>query len=212
MPLPEYFRLPDSHDHDDLIEGLQKDIDDEGGPRLYLGMIRYQRRMSERFHMRVLNPLSNHALLLEEKNEMGLTVDRDHRLANAALSGMLFGHVLSEGVYPGLSRIHRTYSAIGVNTHFMDDKTSETFEMNGTTSTVEGLRIGYTAMAQTVLNGMSGTTIDILKGWSDETLLHPAHQSSFIHGVGLVLYANWDYYADLLSDEGRSLVEPVESS
>jgi hypothetical protein len=138
---------------------------------------------------------------------MGLTVDPGHRLANAVLSGMMFGHVLSEGVYPSLAKDYQTYDYININPHLMDDETRAEFYKSGNTEKVEGIRVGYTAMSQYILNHMSGLTIETLQHWADETLLHPAHQLSFVHGVGLALYANWDAYGDALESEGRSLNE-----
>ena len=200
--LPENFRLPGGDDYDDHIRSLDDDITVEGGVRSFLGMIRYERRNWESFNSKVLYPLALHALSLEEKNEAGITRDRERKIANSALSGMIFGHIINETTYPSLNVAYRPYRHIYIDTDMLGEVKSA-YDRTGGHTTVRGRQIGLSAMAGSRLDLLKPESVETIHNWSKEAIEEQGYRSNFVTGIGLSLYASWDVYNDALIDQER---------
>ncbi len=206
--LPENFRLPDNLDYDDAIQGLDKDIKEEGGAYSFLGMIRDGRRDWFSFHTNMLKPAAYFSLELEEREADGKTyVDPRHTLANISLSGMIFGHIANEALYPDVNQTFHPYDDIVIRTSFLGES-EKSFIEAGELDTARGKQIGYSAMAATILNQLDAESIVALRDWSMDILASPKYESTFMSGFGVSLYAAWDVYTDQMDEEGMEFTLP----
>jgi len=219
VEFPEYFKVPAGPDYDDLIAGLQDDIEEEGGVRAFLGMIRSERSGSQSFDKSFLLPAGYHALSLEDGYTKEYTMDlpgmgptklisyiardRNHLKANAIMSGMTFGHLMNESNYPEI-HTQAIYHGIYVNKALMGDQV-ENFERAGGRNTLTGRRIAYRAMAGYMLGQLNNTSIQTVRTWADELIPNSDFRSDFMYGIGISLYAGWDDYTDMLVQDGRAL-------
>jgi len=201
--LPENFQLPTAEDYDTVVARLDEAVQEEGSARLFLGKIRHERRNGYSFQMRTLQPLARTALSLEEMDERGLSLDRDHSMANAALAGMVYGHLANEASYPLVGELHHPYDPISVTLSMLGGAEAS-FLKNEGMRTPFGRQIGYTAMAGYVLRQLSEQSRHVVHGWSEEVIYPSVHHKSFVYGFGTALYAAWDLYSDKLIAEGRA--------
>jgi len=199
--LPGDFRLPTPEDYDTVVARLDEAVQEEGSARLFLGKIRHERRNSYGFQMQALRPLARTALSLEEMDEQGLSLDRDHSMANAALAGMVYGHLANEVSYPLLNEHYYPYGSILVTLSMLGDAEAS-FLKNEGMQTPFGRQIGYTAMAGYVLRQLSEQSQHVVHSWSKEVIYPSVHHKSFVYGFGTALYAAWDLYSDKLIAEG----------
>lgn len=204
MQLPESFTLPLGPDYDDQIESLHRDVIEEGGARLFLGMIRDGRRSWRTFHNETLMPISQLGLnVLESKNRDKTLVDPQHRTANAILSGAIFGNLANESLYPALNSKIYPYRKIFINESLLGPF-DEAFKNAGEVRTEKGWQIGYQAMAAYVLRQLSDESIQHIDEWSQDVIQDTDYRPYFTEGVGLSLYAAWDHYGDHLMEQGRN--------
>lgn len=117
--LEENFRLPSPDDLDDSIAGIDSDIKQEGSAAAFMTMIRDGRKSWESMENRVLAPLAQFAIhYVDLLSDMG-TIHDTTPVARAVTKGMLFGHIVNEGVYPRLLEV-QPYSVIGsINLKFL---------------------------------------------------------------------------------------------
>ncbi|MFZ2126628.1 MAG: hypothetical protein WAV04_03920 [Candidatus Microsaccharimonas sp.] len=200
--IPAEFRIPTNQTIDDLIAGVDSDIKEEGSVRSFLGIIRFDRQNSQAFYHKVLYPSTYFALTLELRDSDENLRDRQHRLANAVLSGMIFGHIINESTYPGVGRSHFPYDKIWVNNNLLGAY-KESFESHDGIKTVEGRRVGYYAMARTAIQDLSDESFANLEKWSEDLIPEAVYRPNFTLGFGTAIYSGWDYYTDRLLAEGR---------
>lgn len=200
--LPETFKLPTGNDYDEAITTLDEKVQGEGSARLYLGAVRYERRGSEAFTLGVLRDMARHALILEEKNERGALVDPGHHLANTALSGMIFGHLINEFTYPNSSYPYKQYARILVDVKLLGEASLD-IKPGEPIDRLEDLRAGYGMMAEYCLQQLGESSKRALINWANEASLNDGLRKNFVYGAGLAMYGAWDRYRDLLTAEGR---------
>ena len=203
LTLPEYFAIPDSDDLDDIVDSLDQDIKEEGDAALFLGMIRYERRTSGLFNNHVLRPLSMYALSMEDTDVEGHLRDTQHKRANALLSGMIFGHLINESVYPRIGDVYRPYGFVYINMNFLNHSQLVEHAKLGGIETGQGRRFGYIAMASAQLQTLSEASLEKIDSWSGELVDPGAHRQTFRDGLGFSMYAAWDEYTDRMDEEGR---------
>ena len=200
--LPNSFQLPTPEDYIAVVADLEQSVQEEGSARSYLAKIRHERRHSRKFQELTLRPLARTALLLEEVDERGLTLDNRHQIANAALAGMIYGHLANEISYPSLNERYYPYAKIAVNMSMLGEAAAP-FQQHEGMATAFGRQIGYTAMAGHFLRQLDEPSGQVLGNWSKEVVLPSNHHNSFVYGFGTSLYAAWDLYSDTLIEEGR---------
>lgn len=204
MPhLPESFNTPNGQDLDDLIAGLDQDIQEEGDASLFLGLIRYERRNSAAFDLHVLRPLARYALNAEHTDADNEIIDAQHKAANAMMSGMLFGHIINEAAYPSLSDRYFPYHQIDVSLGALDYSQLTEFANKGALVTGEGRQLAYEANANVQINALDALSTEAIDRWASDLIPRPENRRLFRMGVGFAMYAAWDTYIDLLSSEGR---------
>ena len=202
--LPESFTLPTGQDYDRLVEAVGVDIEEEGGARYYLGSIRFERRQHESFYAKTLRPMAKLALRLEDMHEeRKLTRDSEHRLANAVVSGMLFGNVMNEATYPFFNEKIQPYRNICVYDNLLGEQ-KEAFDASGGTDKLTGRRIGYRAMSNFILGQLSDESLLKVDGWSESLIPNQDFRPYFLQGVGMSLYVAWDVYSDWMVEDGRA--------
>lgn len=210
--LPEYFILPKGPDLDDVIDDVHRDVVEEAGARLYLQNLRKARSGGILYDTNVLQHCAQQALGMEPVHKNNKIMDRSHTLANSVLSGMLFGHVVNEGVYPGIGTTNTPYKRFWVNAAMLGESEQE-YDLLGGVATREGAVFGYRVMADYVLNSLSGRSIGQVESWSQDVIPWRDMRENFVFGFGLALYAGWDVYTDLLLAEGRhEEVELIQSA
>jgi len=207
LQLPENFHLPSGAVYDGLINELHQEIEAEGSASLYLGKVRSKRRESESFG-KVLRSEAWIALLMEERDSDGMLDDPAHKLANTALSGMLFGHFLNEKHYPYLNAGINPYTAT-VKTSFLGDYTSRYFAL-GSVKTATGLRFGFSVMAETQLSQLSDESAQRIYNWSEDVIVDRRIRPSFHFGIGYSLFQTWQTYQRIMIEQG-SFSETDES-
>jgi hypothetical protein len=212
LALPESFRIPNGDDLDDLVDFVHSEIEDEGNARLYLGMVRYKRNNSANFNNTTLAPLCRCATFFEQKDEDGSLSDQQHLLANTILSGMIFGHLINECFYPSLNKHYFPYEEIIIKHSLINQQTAQIYDEAGGPTTVEGIRIGMSAMAETVLTIMKKESIMKIQAWSDEVIERKGYRLNFVYGVGLSLYAAKHHYAGILVNKKSDIQRIISTT
>jgi hypothetical protein len=199
--LPDYFTIPQAQDYDDVVSQLDMDIQEEGGPRSFLGMIRTGRRSSQHFCYNVLSPLTQIAMFMSDDQ----AVEYGNRTASATLAGAVFGHIINEAVYPGINQALGVYGTsekyVAINSNMLGGA-KEKYTSKDTT-VAQRLKIGYSAMAARMFSSMDTQTIQTIDHWSKDVVAEPYQEPYFVFGVGFALYAGWDRYTDRMIEDGR---------
>jgi hypothetical protein len=204
MPhLPESFNTPNGNDLDDLIDGLDEDIQMEGDASLFLGLVRYERRNSYTFSERVLRPMAQYALGAEYTDSDDHIIDRQHKAANAMMSGMIFGHLINEAVYPSLCSIYFPYHSMPVDLRALNHAQLVEFAEAGAMVTGKGRRIVHETNARIQLNALEPRSVETIDRWASDLIPSTENHLLFRTGVGFAMNAVWDTYTDQLTSEGR---------
>ena len=200
--LESTFILPTHEDYDDAIAGMQQDIVEEGSPRLFLGTIRSGRRTSRQMNRNVLLPLSEHAFSYEDPSKSGSPPSTDLRMSKAMLSGMLFGHIANEGLYPRMYDVDPYRSKASINVNFLDEVVRASFLEKHKRSPASAYRMGAQAMSALFIDGLSEDSIKTLVSWAED-VVGDERVHYFTAGFGTALYLAWDAYSDILMKSGR---------
>ena len=201
---PEY-TLPTNKDYDDVIDSMQSDVEEEGCASYFLATIRSERKGSEGMHRRVVQPLAEQAFLYENVNFGGAVPRTDLRIAKAVLSGMMFGHIANEGLYPRMYDADPYRNSEPVNPNFLN--VSSRTQYREAMETADDHRImifrtGKQAMANLFLSGLSEQSIARLVVWADE-MVGENRRHLFVNGFGTAMYLAWDAYSDMFQEVGR---------
>ena len=204
MPkLPESFTIPTGSDYDNLVDALHTDITEEGGANFYLGAVRYERRNHQSFYMKTLRPMAKIALGMEAMQvDKKVTIDPEHKIANAAVSGMLFGNAMNEVTYPSFNQKLQPYHNLFVYTNLMGEQ-KDAYIAHNKIATLKGRRIGYRAMSNFIVGQLSDASLLKVDSWSESLIPNPDYRPYFLQGVGMSLFAAWDVYTDLMVEDGR---------
>lgn len=201
---PEY-TLPTNNDYDDVIDSMQRDVEEEGCVSYFLATIRSERKYSEAMHQRVVVPLTEQAFLYEDVNFNGAVPRTDLRIARGVLSGMMFGHIANEGLYPRMYDVDPYRNSVPINSHLLaEDKRVLYLEAMKTVDDRRTMmfRTGKQAMANLFLSGLSEQSIDRLVLWADE-MVGEDRRHLFVNGFGTAMYLAWDAYSDIFQEAGR---------
>jgi hypothetical protein len=199
IDLPQDFNLPHPEDIDDLIAGVNEDIEEEGSARSFLGMIRTERTTWESMENGVLRPLSRHAFNYEDRTSEGMPPKTDLAISRAALSGMLFGHVVNETAYPSIN-IVRPYNTTQVfNPSFMPE--AEHYRQLLQENASQAYLLGVQSMANLFIRSLSTESLLTLSQWSD-SIVGASRAVHFNYGFGTSLYLAWDAYSDMMLANG----------
>ncbi len=201
IKLPENFKMPSLNDYNDVIQGMDDDIQEIGGAREFLGLIRSQRRSWMSFNGTMLMPAALHVLAMEEQDVDGSLRDQKHTIANIALAGMVFGHIANEALFPLMNQTVQPYLSIPIHTTLLDDVESAYRKVGGNT-TPRGRQIGFSAMSAHILNQLNIDSVVSLNRWSLDIPDSMSGQNNFISGFGLALYAACDAYVHKMQQEG----------
>lgn len=199
--LEKGFELPSPASFDDYIAGIDSDIQEEGGPAAFLGMIRAERRDWESMENGVLRPLLRHAFNYEDPRCGGNAPKTDLLMAKAALSGMLFGHIVNEGAYPRMLHVRPYNTNTPINTELAADFTD--FEQLWEIDQPRAYRLGVQAMSTLFIDSLSTESLETLSRWS-EPMVGIERAQHFNFGFGTSLYLAWDAYSDMLNAKGES--------
>lgn len=203
--LPSWFELPTPSDLDDVIENLNQDIIEEGGPSAFLGEVRNTRRSWRSMEYNVLRPLSVHAFCYEDIRALGKPPKTDLAISRAALSGMLFGHIVNEGVYPNALYEKTYHTDTPINPELTDE--FEDFEALWEKDQPKAYKLGVQAMSTLFIDSLSDTSLQTLSQWGGVTVGADRMQH-FNFGFGTSLYLAWDAYSDAMLASGN--VEKVQ--
>jgi len=214
LSLPENFTLPSGSDIERLVSGIDDEAQRQGGIRRLLGHYRVDRKHSDGFSTNVLSPLSKIALELELTDSDGAILDKNHSLANAAFSGMLFGDIVNTIIYPELHTTYVPYRYIFINPKYLRPSEITKYIELGQNKTGAGRRYSHYAMAALQLDHLTSDTLIKVNDWSSRLIPSETNHEAFVKGFGMTLYAAWDTYTDQFDKEGRpyeSLVPPYYS-
>lgn len=193
------FTLPEPADFDDYIEGMDNDIQEEGSAPAFMGMVRAERSSWESMENGVLRPLARHAFNYEDPRFSGKPPQTDLAISRAALSGMLFGHVLNESAYPRMGQVRPYNTITPINTRLTPD--FESFEALWESDQPQAYRLGVQAMSNLFIDSLSTTSLETLSRWSGE-MVGPDRGGYFNFGFGTSLYLAWDAYSDMVMAQG----------
>lgn len=205
VPLPDSFRLPEPQDINNVIEGIDGTIVELGGPSAFLGKIRYERRTWASMEYNVLRPLAMQAFRYEDARLYGVPPKTDLSISKAALSGMLFGHMANEEMYPEILSTRNYATDTPINSHLIKD--FEAFEKQWGEAPDVSYRLGIQAMSALFVESLSDSTLQRVVRWGDE-MVGTDRIQHFNFGFGLALYLAWDAYSDMLVERGD--VEAVQ--
>jgi len=206
--LPETFQLPTSRDIEQIVQSIDAEAKYEGSIGVVLKEYRAARKDSHAFEISVLRPLSKLAVLFEGRDEGKQLIDQKHRLANAAMSGMLFGNMVNEQLYPAFNVGYFPYVIMGVNKNYLSPHDVFQFEKLGSGDTGEGRRMGYYAMSALQIENFTDETLTTVNEWGDVLIPEAAYRENFLKGFGVAAYAAWDIYSDHMEAEGLPYATP----
>lgn len=189
------FELPSPNNFDDSIASMDKRIQEEGGPSAFMGTIRAERATWESMENGVLRPLVRHAFRYEDPRFNGLAPDTDLAISKAALSGMLFGHMINEGAYPRMAETRPYNTNTPINTNLTPEFGN--FETMWETDQPRAYRLGVQAMSTLFIDSLSDESIATLSHWS-EPMVGADRMAHFNFGFGTSLYLAWDAYSDMM--------------
>jgi len=187
IDLSRVVRLPVAQEYDAAIQTLHDQTESEGAPRFYLGRRRLERRNSREYFMDVLAPLTGQALALEPRYESNDLVNVDHKIANAALSGMLFGTYINELVFDDLESRH-PYRYFPINPVILGDSQAA-FEAASQKNSYEGFQLAARAMSRHILDNLSTSSLEALRNWSEDLIPANQYRPSFNLGFGMAIHS-----------------------
>lgn len=201
----ETIKLPTKADYDRAIEMVDARIVHEGSPLLYLRTIVDERQNSKNFWdfrveaCRVALNLETHHLVQKEHEDPNAKVeylytlsDKQHKLANTVLSGMIFGRFINEELFftPQTRKRLNWYSP---STPLLEGETLEEFEAIGEDRMFEALRIVYGVMSETARDRLSEDAKLKLDHWALQVTDIPERQDDFVRGIGIELQVGYEY-------------------
>lgn len=199
VALPEGFTLPEPKDIDRLIDSLNSDVIEQGGPSAFLGKVRVDRIGWRSMEYSVLRPLSRHAFRYEDVGSAGQPPKTDLAVSRAALSGMLFGHMVNEKAYPN-TLLARPYSTTTpINPEFIDQP--ENFTTLWENDQPTAYKVGVQAMSSLFIDSLHDSSLQTLAQWGG-TMVGVDRMQHFNFGLGTSLYLAWDTYSDMLVAKG----------
>lgn len=194
--IPKNFALPTTPEIDRAIQLIDEMVLDVGGAQSFLKTERHMRRNSSLFAYRVLDPLAYQMLYLEHRDIDSSLVDSEHKIANAALTGALFGHFINEAAgYPKIEQVRPYKRAMEVLPDLLGEY-GQAYVDAGGIDTVEGYRFGATAMAQQSLRFLDATSLSTIELWGQETIYIDKVRPYFVLGVGMSLFNAWETYSE----------------
>lgn len=197
--LESSFRLPTPDDFDDCIAGMDQDIKEEGGPAAFLGTIRSARTNWESMENGVIRPLVRHAFNFEDPLYSGRPPQTNLEISRAAFSGMLFGHILNEGLYPRMQSVRPYNTNTPINAALISE--SSNFEALWAKDQPLAYGLGVQAMSSLFIGSLSTQSLEILSAWG-ESMVGERRTGYFNFGFGTSLYLAWDAYSDMVLASG----------